>query len=98
MDKLADAREVAVDLEHQSYRSYYGFVCLMQLSTREEDFIIDTLALREELHVLNKIFTNPAIIKVKDFLPLTSSNSGDRFSMAPRAILCGCSRISIFIS
>lgn len=36
----------------------------MQISTREEDFIVDTLALREELEVLNEVFTDPSIVKV----------------------------------
>ena len=36
----------------------------MQISTREEDFVIDTLALREELEALNEVFTDPSIIKV----------------------------------
>lgn len=44
--KLRGVDEVALDLEHHSQRSYRGFVCLMQLSTREEDFLVDTLALR----------------------------------------------------
>lgn len=64
LSKLRQASEIAVDLEHHSYRSYYGFVCLMQISTREEDWVIDTLALREELEVLNEVFTNPRIVKV----------------------------------
>lgn len=36
----------------------------MQISTRQKDYIIDTLALREELHVLNEVFTNPNVVKV----------------------------------
>lgn len=36
----------------------------MQLSTREQDYLIDTLALRSHLHLLNAPFTNPDIIKV----------------------------------
>ena len=36
----------------------------MQISTREEDFIIDTLRLRDELEELNEVFTDPEIIKV----------------------------------
>ncbi|XP_075920157.1 exosome complex component 10-like isoform X4 [Petromyzon marinus] len=36
----------------------------MQISTREEDFIIDTLMLRDDLHILNEAFTNPKIVKV----------------------------------
>lgn len=62
--KLRQAKEIAVDLEHHSYRSYAGFVCLMQLSTRQEDWIVDTLVLREELAELNEVFTDPEIVKV----------------------------------
>jgi len=36
----------------------------MQISTRNADYIIDTLQLRDKLHVLNEIFTNPAVVKV----------------------------------
>lgn len=64
LDKLRTTREIAVDLEHHSYRTFSGFLCLMQISTRHEDFIVDTLALREELEDLNEIFTDPRIVKV----------------------------------
>lgn len=40
---LTSVTELAVDLEHHSYRSYRGFLALMQVSTRQEDFIIDLL-------------------------------------------------------
>jgi exosome complex exonuclease RRP6 len=39
---VAGVTEIAVDLEAHSYRSFLGFVCLMQLSTRDEDWLIDT--------------------------------------------------------
>uniref|UniRef100_A0A1B6F5B3 Exosome complex component 10 homolog n=1 Tax=Cuerna arida TaxID=1464854 RepID=A0A1B6F5B3_9HEMI len=67
MDMLKDLhsqKEIAVDLEHHSYRSFQGFTCLMQISTREKDYIIDTLELRHKLYVLNEVFTNPKIVKV----------------------------------
>ncbi|KAL0578562.1 exosome nuclease subunit [Marasmius crinis-equi] len=64
VDELRRAQEIAVDLEHHSYRSYAGFLCLMQISTREQDWIIDLLALREETEVLNEVFTDPKIVKV----------------------------------
>ena len=64
LDSLRLAEEIALDLEYHSYRSFAGFVCLMQLSTREADFIIDTLLLREELEELNEVLTNPGIVKV----------------------------------
>ena len=63
IDKLRKAREIAVDLEYHSYRTYSGFVCLMQISTREEDWIVDPFELRDELEDLNEIFTNPSIVK-----------------------------------
>ncbi|XP_026876962.2 exosome component 10 [Electrophorus electricus] len=63
-EKLAKTTEFAVDLEHHSYRSFLGITCLMQISTREEDFIIDALELRSEMNVLNESFTDPTIIKV----------------------------------
>lgn len=50
--------------QHHSYRSFLGLTCLMQISTRDEDFIIDTLQLRGEMYILNETFTDPAIVKV----------------------------------
>nr|XP_020474717.1 exosome component 10 isoform X1 [Monopterus albus] len=63
-EKLCKLSEFAVDLEHHSYRSFLGLTCLMQISTRDEDFIIDTLELRGEMYILNEAFTDPAIVKV----------------------------------
>lgn len=63
-EKLCKLSEFAVDLEHHSYRSFLGLTCLMQISTRDEDFIIDTLELRSEMYILNEAFTDPAIVKV----------------------------------
>lgn len=66
VEKLRDAKEIAVDLEHHSLRSYYGITCLMQISTRQEDWIVDTLALRAELREdkLGGVMADPAIVKV----------------------------------
>ncbi|XP_069545121.1 exosome complex component 10 [Brachyistius frenatus] len=63
-EKLCKLSEFAVDLEHHSYRSFLGLTCLMQISTRDEDFIMDTLELRSEMYILNEAFTDPAIVKV----------------------------------
>ena len=62
--ELSRQREFAVDLEAHDYRSYMGITCLMQISTRSNDYIIDTLALRSSLGILNDAFTNPSIVKV----------------------------------
>ncbi|PVD36992.1 hypothetical protein C0Q70_03985 [Pomacea canaliculata] len=61
---LLKEKEIAVDLEHHSYRTFQGFLCLMQISTRDHDYLIDTIALRSEMHILNEVFTNPHITKV----------------------------------
>ncbi|KAG7088738.1 hypothetical protein E1B28_012706 [Marasmius oreades] len=64
IEELRKTQEIAVDLEHHSYRSYSGFLCLMQISSRDQDWIIDLLTLREEMEVLNEVFTDPKIVKV----------------------------------
>ncbi|KAF8989034.1 hypothetical protein BDQ17DRAFT_1393351 [Cyathus striatus] len=66
VSKLKMAKEIAVDLEHHSYRSYAGFLCLMQISTRAEDFVVDLLAdgVREEMAGLGEVFSDPGIVKV----------------------------------
>ncbi|NP_001411930.1 exosome complex component 10 isoform 5 [Mus musculus] len=63
-EKLLGCQEFAVDLEHHSYRSFLGLTCLMQISTRTEDFIVDTLELRSDMYILNESLTDPAIVKV----------------------------------
>ena len=64
LEEVSDEKEIAVDLEFHAYRSYQGFTWLMQLSTRSKDYIIDAILLRSEMYLLNKIFTNPDIIKI----------------------------------
>ena len=56
--------EISVDLEHHSKESYLGITCLIQISTRDADYIIDSIKLRSSLNRLNIIFTNPNILKV----------------------------------
>ncbi|KAI0524872.1 hypothetical protein KFK09_004262 [Dendrobium nobile] len=63
--KLHEVDEFAVDLEHNQYRSFLGLTCLMQISTRTEDFIVDTLKLR--VHIgpyLREVFKDPLKRKV----------------------------------
>ncbi|KAH6826496.1 Polynucleotidyl transferase [Perilla frutescens var. hirtella] len=63
--KLRSVNEFAVDLEHNQYRSFQGLTCLMQISTRTEDFVIDTLKLR--IHIgpyLRDLFKDPTKRKV----------------------------------
>ena len=60
-----------MDLEHNQYRSFQGLTCLMQISTRTEDFIVDTLKLRDHVGKhLREVFMDPTKKKVR-FLQLT---------------------------
>eukprot|EP01035_Chromulina_nebulosa_P060341 gene60341-82562_t len=59
-----NVHEIAVDLEHHSMRSFQGLTCLMQISTRYKDYVIDTLLLRRSIHRLGPVFDNPAVVKV----------------------------------
>lgn len=62
--KLKSSKSIAVDLEHHDLRTFYGLTCLMQISDRNQDWLIDVLALRSDMVVLNEIFANPNIVKV----------------------------------
>lgn len=65
LEELKQAKEIAVDLEHHDMRTYQGLLSLMQISTREKDWVIDTLQpWRHKLEVLNEVFADPKILKV----------------------------------
>lgn len=65
LEELKQAKEVAIDLEHHDNRSYIGIVSLMQISTRDKDWIVDTLRpWRRRLQCLNEVFTDPNILKI----------------------------------
>lgn len=66
LHELRQETEIAIDLEHHDAHSYAGLVCLMQISTRTKDWIVDTLKpWREDLQMLNEVFTDPNIVKVR---------------------------------
>lgn len=70
LEELKQAKEIAIDLEHHDNRTYIGLVSLMQISTRDKDWIVDTLKpWRRRLECLNEVFANPNIIKVHGNLP-----------------------------
>lgn len=65
LQELRQAKEIAIDLEHNDRNSYIGLVSLMQISTRTRDWVVDTLKpWRENLQVLNHVFADPSILKV----------------------------------
>lgn len=65
LEELKTAKEIAIDLEHHDTHSYIGLVSLMQISTRDRDWIVDTLKpWRRKLQILNQVFADPSILKV----------------------------------
>jgi exosome complex exonuclease RRP6 len=64
VETLRGCKVFGVDLEHHSYRSFMGITCLMQISTEDKDYLIDALALRDKLWILNEVFTKNTIVKV----------------------------------
>jgi exosome complex exonuclease RRP6 len=52
MAELKKHAIVGFDLEHHGYRSFQGFTCLLQLSVKDKDFIVDTIKLRDHLQVV----------------------------------------------
>ncbi|NLI80646.1 MAG: hypothetical protein GX443_03010 [Deltaproteobacteria bacterium] len=47
MEGLAHAPQIAVDTESNSFFAYFERVCLIQISTEEEDYVIDPFSLRD---------------------------------------------------
>ncbi|KAI0179669.1 ribonuclease H-like domain-containing protein [Hypoxylon sp. FL1284] len=65
LEELKKATEIAIDTEHHDFRTYTGLLSLMQISTRDKDWIVDTLQpWRRKLEVLNEVFADPRIVKV----------------------------------
>lgn len=64
ISKLRNEPIFAIDVEYHSLRSFRGFSCLIQISTLTEDSIIDALALREKLYLLNIPFGDPSKLKI----------------------------------
>ena len=62
-EKISRYPSISVDTESNSLYVYHEKVCLLQISTVDDDFLIDTLALRD-LSPLAGIFSNPAQEKV----------------------------------
>jgi exosome complex exonuclease RRP6 len=55
---------LGLDLEHHNYRSYQGITSLIQISSLNQDYIIDPFPIWEDLILLNSITTNPKILKI----------------------------------
>ena len=63
LDDLARQDTLAVDTEANSLYAYQEQVCLIQISTRERDYILDPLTI-PNLTPLGDIFWDPEIEKI----------------------------------
>lgn len=80
LEELKGATEIAIDTEHHDFRTYAGLLSLMQISTREKDWIVDTLQpWRRKLEVLNEVFADPKIVKVSFIFPPNPVQAADRY-------------------
>ncbi|MBI4423610.1 MAG: HRDC domain-containing protein [Elusimicrobia bacterium] len=62
-DHLRGMDRVAVDVESDSFYSYHEKVCLLQLSSPNDDFVVDPLAVLD-LSPLGALFRDPNVEKV----------------------------------
>lgn len=57
---------IALDTEHHALHSYHGLVCLLQLSTGREDWVVDTLALHGHVGpAFGPLAADPGVVKVR---------------------------------
>jgi len=61
--ELEKEKAIAVDLEADSLFHYREQVCLLQISTRLQNYLVDPLVLKD-LSSLSPIFANPRVRKV----------------------------------
>lgn len=58
-------RILAVDVESHAAESYQGLTCLIQMSTADQDFVIDALRLSpDDCGPLRLLFEDPRVVKV----------------------------------
>ncbi|MBA2320238.1 MAG: ribonuclease D [Deltaproteobacteria bacterium] len=62
--KLARCNAIGVDTESDSFYHYQEKVCLLQISDADADYVIDPLALRQDLSPLNEVMADASITKI----------------------------------
>ena len=60
---IASEEQIAVDTESNNMYAYRGEVCLIQLSTRRRDYIIDPLAI-DDIQALGEVFADESVEKI----------------------------------
>ena len=60
----AECPAIGVDTEANSFFAYHERMCLLQVSTDEQDWIVDPLALGEDLGRIKPLFEDPEVVKI----------------------------------
>lgn len=55
---------IGVDTEANSFFAYHERMCLLQVSTDDQDWIVDPIALEGQLGSLKPLFEDPSVIKI----------------------------------
>ncbi|MDR3555451.1 MAG: HRDC domain-containing protein [Syntrophobacteraceae bacterium] len=63
LQELENSTHVAIDTESNSFYAYFNRVCLIQVSTSEQDYIIDPLSVGD-IHDLGETLSNPDVEKI----------------------------------
>jgi len=64
MAELRKVKEVAIAVQFEKITHFLPNCCLLEISTRSHDYIIDALTLKEELKIVNEITSDENILKV----------------------------------
>jgi len=59
-----EARVIGVDTEANSFFAYHERLCLVQVSTDAQDWIVDPIALGEDLKMMVPLLADPEVIKI----------------------------------
>jgi ribonuclease D len=60
---MANADIIAIDTESSGYFTYYSRVCLIQITVKGKNYLIDPLS-QVDVKILNNIFNSPDVIKL----------------------------------
>lgn len=55
---------IGVDTEANSFFAYHERMCLLQITADGEDYIVDPIALGDDLKLINPLLANPDIVKI----------------------------------
>ncbi len=63
LQELEKFTHIAIDTESNSFHAYFNRVCLIQVSTSEEDYIIDPLSVGD-IQAFGDVLSNPEVEKI----------------------------------